>query len=103
MSVPEACSNLEVTKPWSSPVCAQHLECGRDEFTWQYGQKHVNPLFPPSDVETEVEKSPTVLLLSAFLSVAQEVADLTLFTPCRLAGVNSHFADEENTVRVVID
>lgn len=51
----------------------------------------------PYDVESEVEKS-HVAPLPAFLTVTPEVADLTLFTPCGLAGMNSHFADDESTV-----
>lgn len=61
------------------------------------------PAPPPPDVETEVEKTHAAQLLPAFLSVPQEVADLTLFTPCRRAGMDSHFTDKENTVRVVTD
>lgn len=76
MSVHAACSSLGVTKPWNSPVCAQHLECGRDEFTWQYGHMKVNPLFFPSDIETEVEQSHAASLPPFLLSVTQEVADM---------------------------
>lgn len=100
MSMHAACGSLEVTKPWSNLVCAQHFECGRDEFAWRY--LRANPFLAP-DIETEVEKSHAAPRLPAFLSVTQEVADLTLFTPCRLTAMNSHLADEENTVRVVTD
>lgn len=92
MSVHAACSSLGVVKSWSSPGYAQHLECGRNEFARQNGH-----------IETGAEKTHAAPLLPAFLSVIQEVADLTLFTPCRPTGVTSHFADEENTVRVVTD
>lgn len=54
------------------------------------------------DTETEVAKDP-IASVPAFPSVTQEVADLTLLTPCRLSGRKFHFADEENTVWVVTD